>query len=152
MTREEAHALIEVIEFEVKDGFNTNKRVADALHALLRLKDAGENYSTDEILTGGTWIDGKPIYRKVLNGTFESDNTQSQKYIDIDWTIENFIEIKGYAKDEVQSYPLNYNRPDNGKFLETKRDDLDVIRIGFNNLGTSTYSYFLILEYTKTTD
>ena len=24
------------------------------------------SYSTDEILTGGTWIDGKPIYRRVL--------------------------------------------------------------------------------------
>ena len=25
-----------------------------------------QTYSTDEVLTGGVWIDGKPIYRKVL--------------------------------------------------------------------------------------
>ena len=27
----------------------------------------GESYSTTETLTGGTWIDGKPIYRKIVN-------------------------------------------------------------------------------------
>ena len=27
----------------------------------------GESYSTTETLTGGTWIDGKPIYRKTVN-------------------------------------------------------------------------------------
>jgi hypothetical protein len=33
-----------------------------------------ESYSTEETLTGGTWIDGKPIYRKVTpyNGVMES--------------------------------------------------------------------------------
>ena len=31
------------------------------------------SYSTDEILTGGTWIDGKPIYRKVITIDFSSN-------------------------------------------------------------------------------
>jgi hypothetical protein len=31
--------------------------------------DAANSYSTAETLTGGTWIDGKPIYRKTFTGT-----------------------------------------------------------------------------------
>lgn len=34
-----------------------------------------QSYSTEETLTGGTWVDGKPIYRKVLTGlNFGSDS------------------------------------------------------------------------------
>lgn len=29
----------------------------------------GEDYSTDEALTGGTWINGEPIYKKTITGT-----------------------------------------------------------------------------------
>ena len=34
-----------------------------------------ESYSTDEVCTGGTWIDGKPIYRKTVQ--FNSLTTEA---------------------------------------------------------------------------
>lgn len=34
-------------------------------------------YSTDEVLTGKTWIDGKPIYRKVFTGKFGAHQVYS---------------------------------------------------------------------------
>lgn len=41
--------------------------------------DTKNSYSTEETLTGGTWIDGKPIYRKVTsyNGAIESPTLSS---------------------------------------------------------------------------
>lgn len=49
----------------------TNTSTIDALSAnqgkILNDKvNTGFSYSTNETLTGGTWINGKPIYRKVI--------------------------------------------------------------------------------------
>ena len=35
------------------------------------------SYSTTETLTGGTWIDGKPIYRRVIQGNFNPNPTEA---------------------------------------------------------------------------
>lgn len=37
------------------------------LQSIRNYIDAKNSYSTTETLTGGTWIDGKPIYRKAYN-------------------------------------------------------------------------------------
>lgn len=49
----------------------------------------GQSYSTEETLTGGTWIDGKPIYRKVV--TFRNFSVP----ITIP-NIKDIIDVKGY--------------------------------------------------------
>ena len=46
---------------------NTQPVTSDAVAVAV---ETSQSYSTDEQLTGGTWIDGKPIYRKVWTGTF----------------------------------------------------------------------------------
>ena len=47
------------------------KRIVDLYNKIKNLPSGGDSethhsYSTNETLTGGTWIDGKPIYRKVF--------------------------------------------------------------------------------------
>ena len=39
----------------------------------------GESYTTNEVNTGKTWIDGKPIYRKVYNVDITTYNDQSSR-------------------------------------------------------------------------
>ena len=87
-----------------------------------------KSYSTTETLTGGTWIDGKPIYRKagiynnngsIGTGTVVLDSTLTRSYIG---TIiatggmalspsNNKLSIGGYSGDANR---LNIGATDNG--------------------------------------
>lgn len=64
------------------------------------------SYSTDETLTGGTWIDGKPIYRKVIpafrNGSWTSNwsTTQANYYYnptDIPTDIDTLVNARAQS-------------------------------------------------------
>lgn len=58
--------------------------------------DEKNSYSTDEILTGGTWIDGKPIYRK----TFFKTGTSLTGEVDMDSActdLDNVVTMTGNA-------------------------------------------------------
>lgn len=112
------------------------------------------NYSTEETYTGSKWIDGKPIYRKVIdcgalpNNSTKNINTNLQN-------ISNFISISGVSKRPADNnyFPLNLGRPKDltsscalwigNNYYIYIQTDMD--RSNF----TETY---VILEYTKTTD
>ena len=58
---------------------------ADVLGNLITKVDAleaGNVYSTSEVNTGKTWIDGKPIYRKCITGS-QLQGTRLQAYTDM---------------------------------------------------------------------
>ncbi|MBO7716982.1 MAG: hypothetical protein J6S85_25675 [Methanobrevibacter sp.] len=55
----EAEATDEMLVYDVSS--NESKKIA--------VKDIAGNYSETETLTGATWIDGKPIYRRVFTFT-----------------------------------------------------------------------------------
>ena len=112
--------------------------------------DGSNSYSTNEVKTGGTWIDGKPIYRKVLNingypATIQTGLTSTNEVIDIrckntvSGNDDNFV-FGGILTDNTIYYPWTY---------QLSADNTTLTRI------TNTYSgtvKFIILEYTKTTD
>ena len=54
--------------------------------------EAGNVYSTSEVNTGKTWIDGKPIYRKVYVKT-----THIGDYALIDTGIDSCVSVGGYT-------------------------------------------------------
>lgn len=100
----------------------------------------GESYSTDEQLTGGTWINGKPIYRKVL--VFASSITiTTDAWTSIGVTIPDIdIIISSYHYEKnVYRYGGNAIFVKNTSPLQCSSSS----NISFN---------YLILEYTKTTD
>lgn len=103
--------------------------------------DAKHKYSTEETVIG-KWIDGKPIYRKVIN--ISPKNLYHWEYIpETDNLLIEKI-IKATAMGTADSYPdcvtFPYVRRDlNGKFAFTTLD--------WNLIPT-----VIILEYTKTTD
>ena len=102
--------------------------------------DNSNSYSTQEVKTGGTWIDGKPIYRKVL-------------------IAKNFInggEV-GWAGLESDVASLNIDaclrcfaitNGDGSRYLQFSPD-----KGGFNSYWSGINSGSkIIMEYTKTTD
>lgn len=83
--------------------------VEDALNDLYTLKGNDENYSTDEKIIG-KWIDGKPIYRNIIDmGNQTTKNTSISKdisFLNIDKPLKN----TGYAlynnNNKIYNFPI----------------------------------------------
>lgn len=108
------------------------------------------SYSTDEIKLG-TWIDGKPIYRKVVI----IDSIGSNVNYDVPYDIENadtiwINEACSFIKNEYETLSVNwiYSTTDYMRIWINKNLGLRVKAL--SNL--SNYSGYITIEYTKTTD
>lgn len=102
-----------------------------------------ESYSTTETLTGGKWIDGKPIYRRVLdNGSWVSNLSIDVSSFNIDTLVH--LDILG----------RQYNNNTGSKWVISTMDYRQAYISGSNILTTSgdEYKRYAIIEYTKTTD
>ena len=98
------------------------------------------SYSTTEQLTGGKWIDGKPIYRKVFNlsKTLNSVSTSLLQNMNIAQLLRNDLQIF----DNNQMYFVT-----NGILFNANTK-----LISFNSSYSSLWVYNYIIEYIKTTD
>ena len=92
------------------------------------------SYSTTEMLTGGTWIDGKPIYRKcfAISGT-----VYSSSYQNIGITKPSGFDSLVSIKTNLSTDSLLYF--DNNLYCASL-------------VGTMSVSGYATVEYTKTTD
>ncbi len=102
-------------------------------------------YSLEEIKIG-TWIDGKPLYRKILIGTFAN----TTNFIEMIYNVSQLVNIGGTIQDRPWNYFIN---------TTSQTAELDVVLIGnvinFRLRATdrlANQAYKIILEYTKTTD
>lgn len=108
-------------------------------------------YSTSETNTGQTWIDGKPIYRKVFNtGAITTTNA----FVEFNSGISNFsslIKFDAFFQIAQGIIPVNfYNTTDtNFDFIGFYDNVQNKIRIRIKTAVTASY---VILEYTKSTD
>lgn len=112
------------------------------------------DYSTEEVKTGETWIDGKPIYKKTIQFTTSAIGKHSIKH-NIS-NLDTIIEGKGSAKDSSGTF---YMFP-----MSAAVDNVSAWSISIQNVD-KTYMYFfrgtnvtgtitsyVTLYYTKTTD
>ena len=102
-------------------------------------------YSTNETLTGEKWIDGKPIYRKVV-GVGTLTNKTSKSVLHNIQNINNVVDLKLIAKDSVNNIICNFG----GKEMSIYVDRLNIIIVSSENF--SGYTGYAIIEYTKITD
>ena len=134
---------IQTIESYVDTGLTTvtnafNTKIAQA-----------QSYSTEETFTGGYWIDGKPIYRKVIE--FNSETTIAEGGTNFTLAtlglsdIDNVFNI--YAFNTTGSKTTK-RRFSNIPFYWYSDTTLQL------RAPTSTTSFYLglVIEYTKTTD
>lgn len=114
---------------------------------------AGKVYSTEETRIG-TWIDGKPLYRRYLEGTLPRNSN-----------VNHIISFP--AECEVKMYQSYFERSDgfstgtfcspNSSFNSQSWIDMQNHRLSVQ-VGSNYLSYiggrkcWLIIEYTKTTD
>lgn len=112
-----------------------------------------EEYSTNEVQTNKVWIDGKPIYRKVVN----CGNLSNANPIIVPHNITNLDKLVGYSgfalrfsDNDYLPIPYVTFNPNNGGGITTYTDGTD-IHIG-TSADRSAYVGYVTLEYTKTTD
>lgn len=109
-----------------------------------------DTYSTTETKTNKVWIDGKPIYRKVIDFGSLPNNTTKYMPHNIN-NIDKVIEIRGYATESgtknFYPLPLQYRGADSSYNVEILVNNNNVI-VGASQ-NRSMYIAYVILEYTK---
>ena len=71
----------------------------------------GDVYSTTTTTTGGTWIDGKPIYRRVTEHTLTKSisSSTSNFTIPLNYAFKSIVDFKGFIVLKTGlTYPLPY--------------------------------------------
>lgn len=116
-----------------------------------RVSDAEKNfnkYSTTEEVVG-TWIDGKPLYRKVVKGNITSAN---QILFVVNANIDTMVFISGYDYADGKYYfPFNYAQTGSTYKSIFYKKDTDTIEFRSDSYNPGEV-YVVVLEYTKTTD
>ena len=103
-----------------------------------------DKYSTNEVKTNKVWIDGKPIYRKIVTGTIGQEyyNTNISG-TDMIYIAGGFLHPSGSA-----SIPIN-TEWSTGSHFKCYMPSEGQIRVQNN---TWTGDFTVIIEYTKTVD
>ena len=137
--------LIPIVQNDETKNITKQNLVAD-IKALI---DSNSTYSTTEQIVG-TWIDNKPIYRKVIECGALPNNTNK----DVSHNIQNLgvtIKCNGMAVRTSDSRALTI--PDSTPSAEIVCGVTNTnVYITTQNDRSSFNNSFLILEYTKTTD
>lgn len=151
------------IDFEGASGIPTNNSLTSRNDTCIPLRIYGIKYervappqielptysTTEQVI--GTWIDGKPIYRKVLTGTSAAGTTNVNVLaLSIDFMVNAHITIhnSGNSSWVFDSYVQTSGSDSFNLYMSADRSVI-YLRSG------SSYAfgqYWLTLEYTKTTD
>ena len=113
----------------------------------------GTHYSEDELLIG-QWIDGKPLYRKVVKLTCPSTQTgtRASTYIDLsDLNIDSYVNCTSYLAN-YGILPASYNGAAANYYSVIDRFNLNRVAIESNWADHNNKQIISIIEYTKTTD
>jgi hypothetical protein len=116
------------------------------------------SYSTEETLTGGTWIDGKPIYRRViyywLNGAVAPGVTLSNSIYSGDAVPQNIENI-------IDDYVVSYRTTGDVDVIKSQGEsggtgafvpNISNRTAYFGNGGYNPTKAYAVFEYTKATD
>ena len=113
------------------------------------------HYAREETKTGDTWIDGKPIYVKMIEWTGLPSGTGS-KPCNIS-NVDTYVDLKVYTKQpstkNLNKFPVvYYQQGTSGTFYATNfglsGDDI----LYQNNTSWAGYEFKAFVYYTKTTD
>lgn len=106
--------------------------------------DVLEEYSTEETKIG-TWIDGKPIYRRVVEFTFSS--TQNAWNLVVSQTFTSLLKCCGFFKDTTVF--MNFPVTNGNEILAVYGNGTTGVYEKHNYSYPNGKSGYLIIEYTK---
>lgn len=108
-----------------------------------------DTYSTNEKKVG-VWIDGKPIYRKVVKIT--NPQTSNTDYLVISNAMQNLIKLYGYMKTmdgvKIPVPQIESNESYSAIFINGS----GTLRGRFSFSKAAPAEVYVVVEYTKTTD
>lgn len=134
-----------VLNGNVKLGGN----IVDLINSLSSQISNLGNYSTTEHLTGKYWVDGKPIYRKVVDFGALPNNGRKDVNHGIS-SISSWVSIQGIAwESSKNAVPLPHVDTDNSYSIAIWSTPTAVI-IKTSQNRSPFASCYVILEYTKT--
>lgn len=107
------------------------------------------NYSTSETTTGGTWVDGSPIYQKTIPcGALPNATTISVAHHITG--LNHIIDLKGVAwTSSGTTINLPYTNPQGVQYQVTWYVDKTYINIGAGDNKSGYSNCYVTLYYTK---
>ena len=113
------------------------------------------SYSTEEVNTGAKWIDGRPIYRKVLTATLQTD--EEVLNLTVSPQIQSLVSVKGLLSKGNIDFFIPYCFIDGTTVFQIytycQGQNLFIIpRSSDGTYFTAGCTVRVIVEYTKTTD
>jgi hypothetical protein len=158
MSNQTIHELTNLSEISTNDELpiwdnsaGTTKKVS-VEELSLAVNNTVNSYSTEEVNTGKKWIDGKPIYRKIVDiGALPNATTKTVAHNISNYDV--FTTIKGIAFNNAKTAQIELpyitaNNINTAISIEINATDVQII----SGINRSSLSGYAILEYTKTTD
>ena len=113
------------------------------------------DYSTEEVNTWKKWIDGKPIYRKVVQSSFWSNTDQRVNDVVISNEIDKIVDVENMTHDSNGrfSWVFGMHSNDAGRYylLRIDLDNKTAYWIPYDPIFVNQ-PWTMTVEYTKTTD
>ena len=111
--------------------------------------DSSNSYSTDEVKTGGKWIDGRPIYKKTIDcGALPNNAIKNVAHNITD--LDLVTKCYGGARHDTYRILLPNAGNVSSSTIEVYVNDTDIVIHA--NSDRSKYNGYVTIEYTKTTD
>ena len=138
---------------DYEDYFEPTLSIRDTtgtFHKIIDINDINKEYYSKNEQIIGTWIDGKPIYRRVVTNTARKEVGSfsiAHNISNID-TVTKVSGIQYYTAKEHYPFPLYYNNTAKISYIKDVDDTNINIYFGDTWVGTT----YIIVEYTKTTD
>lgn len=130
--------------------FDKDVRFAGDVEFSGEVKGVGERYSEAEYFTGDYWIDGKPLYRRVLTITDDKTGSWSYSIADIEFEYIRIVNntIKFKYNDNAYTYWASgawYNEEGNRHRAFIRDKDIRFM----TGSGVHRIVEYIVLEYTK---
>ena len=122
---------------------------APSVNAVKNYVDKKQTYSTDETVIG-KWIDGKPIYRKVINSTCPSKSA-TWATISSNLNADEILSYTGYIEFSTSEHKLLAVGTSQFTYFQLNKTSHE-LQIATNDSGFFGKPIKVIIEYTKTTD
>ena len=136
---------VKIVDIDNEQWNIKDQEARDRIAALETLISNDNTYSTKEIKTSKKWIDGKPIYRKIIFGKITETAQNINHQIE---NIDSYVKLEPYMVPNTQIFP-SFNT---GNYYFTIFASSKTQLILQTIQGYINNNYRVTLEYTKTTD